>query len=238
MAHHILVHGAWHGAWCWAKVVPHLERAGHTAVALDLPGLGDDRTPPQATSLASYAERVVAALDAADGPSVLSGHSMGGMVISLAAEARPEKVRALMYVCAFLPRDGDSLFQLAAGDEDARVQGNAVVDEAQGLMAVEPSKRREVFYGDCTDEDASSSSARLVPQFMGVLATPVRLTAERHGSVRREYIECLQDRAISIARQRQMVAASPCAAVHTLDASHSPFLSQPEALAALLAAAG
>lgn len=236
MAHFILVHGAWHGAWCWAKVVPLLERAGHSVDVFDLPGLGEDPTPPQSTGLSAYAERVVTALDAASEPAILVGHSMGGMAISQAAESRPEKVRTLVYVAAFLPKDGQSLLDLAAGDPDAHVLDNGIVDESGALLSIRPEKRGDIFYGDCSDEVAREAAARLVPQFMGALSAPVRLTSERHGSLRRVYIECTMDRAIGVARQRQMVAASPCAEVRSMEASHSPFLSQPQALAALLCA--
>jgi pimeloyl-ACP methyl ester carboxylesterase len=233
MAHFVLVHGGWSGAWCWAKVAPLLKRAGHTVDTFDLPGMGEDPTPRHTTSLASYAERVVAALDASPGEAVLVGHSMGGLSISQAAEARPEKIRVLVYLAAFLLRNGQMLREITETDREALVEPSAVVDGEQGTMSIRPEKAGEVFYHDCNEDDVMTASRRLVPQTLRPLVTPIHVTEARYGSVKRVYIECLQDRAITIAAQRRMVQGSPCAEVHSLDCSHSPFLSQPQALAAL-----
>ena len=75
MSTFVLVHGAWHGAWCWEKVVPLLEGAGHEVVTLDLPGHGEDGTPALEVTMESYTDRVVGALDARSEPVVLVGHS-------------------------------------------------------------------------------------------------------------------------------------------------------------------
>lgn len=77
-----LIHGAWHGRWCWEKLIPKLERNGHTVVARDLPGLGLDRTPAAEVTLQAYADAVCEALAKETGPAVVVGHSMGGVVIS------------------------------------------------------------------------------------------------------------------------------------------------------------
>src|ERR1700680_4689248 len=109
MSQFLLVHGASGGAWCWHKLMPELERRGHRALAIDLPGHGEDKTPLAQVNLAAYAERVADTLKKLPEPAVLIGHSMGGMVISAAAELAPEWVRTLVYLCAYLPRDGESL---------------------------------------------------------------------------------------------------------------------------------
>ena len=83
MATFVLIHGAWHGGWCWRKVVPHLEAAGHTVIAPDLPSHGDDPTPAAEVTLDDYVRRVCEILDAQDEPVVLVGHSMGGLLVYL-----------------------------------------------------------------------------------------------------------------------------------------------------------
>ncbi len=75
MSRFVLVHGAWHGAWCWNKVVPLLEAKGHSVDAIDLPGHGSDVTPIAEVTLERYAERVGRALRAEPEPAVLVGHS-------------------------------------------------------------------------------------------------------------------------------------------------------------------
>ncbi|HUZ16306.1 MAG TPA: alpha/beta fold hydrolase [Gaiellaceae bacterium] len=236
MSSYVLVHGAWHGAWCWDKVVPLLEAEGHSVTAVDLPGHGEDGTALAGLTQAEYGRRVADAVEAAGQSVVLVGHSMGGMAITQAAEYVPERIATLVYVCAFLAGPGDSLTTLADNDPDARVLPNLVVDEAAGLCEVAPAARVECFYEECDPADAAAASARLGAESLAAFATPVSVTQERAGSVRRIYVECVRDHAISIAKQREMWGARPCERVETVDTDHSPFLSRPEELAAHLLA--
>lgn len=227
MATFVLVHGAWHGGWAWDRVAPLLESAGHRVDALDLPGHGDLPAPVSEMTLDAYARRVAHRVEAAGEPVVLVGHSMGGMPVTQAAELVPERIATLVYLAAFLPGDGRSLLQLTDGDPVSLVGPNLVVDEVAGSCVVNEHALRETFYGECSDDDAAWAAARLVPESLAAIATPVRITEERAGSVARVYIECVRDRAISIAKQRQMWADRPCAQVITLDTDHSPYLSRP-----------
>jgi pimeloyl-ACP methyl ester carboxylesterase len=233
---YVLVHGAWHGAWCWDKVIPLLEAEGHSVTAVDLPGHGDDATPLAGLTQAEYGRRVADAVEAAGEPVVLVGHSMGGMTVTQAAEYVPERIATLVYVCAFLPGPGDSLLTLADGDADARVLPNLEVDEEAGVCTVAEAARVECFYEECDPTNAAAEAAHLGPESLAAFATPVAVTEERAGSVRRIYLECARDRAISVAKQREMWAARPCERVETLDTDHSPFLSRPAELAAHLLA--
>jgi pimeloyl-ACP methyl ester carboxylesterase len=227
MATYVLVHGAWHGAWCWQKIVPALEAAGHRVDAVDLPGHGDDRTPVEGMTLGSYAQRVADHVAAADEPVVLLGHSMGGMVVTQAAELVYDRIATLVYLAAFLPANGQPLVELASGDV---VQENLIVDEAAGTCLVAPHALRHAFYEECSDEDFELATSRLRPESLAALVEPVQITEERAGSVPRAYIECLLDRAIVIERQRSMQAARPCAHVLSIEADHSPFFSRPQEL--------
>jgi pimeloyl-ACP methyl ester carboxylesterase len=234
MATFVLVHGAWHGAWCWAKVAEALAGRGHRAVAFDLPGHGDDRTPLSQVTLHAYADRTVEALKEAGGRSVLLGHSMGGMVISQAAEAAPELVGLLVYLCAFLPRDGESLLDLESRNPAPAVPPALVISEDRISSTIPAEKLTPLFYHDCSYGDVAFATERLTPQALAPLAAPVTLTRERFGSVPRAYIECTEDGAISLDLQRDMQEKSPCALTASMAASHSPFLSQPEKLAGIL----
>ncbi len=235
MATYVLVHGAWHGGWCWDKVVPLLEKRGHRVLTPDLPGHGRDKTPIPQVSLQAYADRVCQVLDAQAEPVVLVGHSMGGLVITQAAEQRPQKVKTLVYLTAFLLRDGESLLQVAQGDTEAHVLPNLIMAPDQTYATVREDAVKDVFYGDCSDQDVARAKSLLVPQAAAPFATPVHATAENFGRIPRVYIECLQDRAISPSVQTKMYTASPCQKVISMDTSHSPFFSAPEALAGHLA---
>jgi len=230
MSTYVLVHGAWHGGWCWEKVVPLLQKQGHTVVAPDLPAHGKDKTPIAEVSLQSYADRVCDILDAQPEPAILVGHSMGGMVITQAAEYRPDRIRTLVYLCAFLPRNGESLLQLAQTDTEGLVLPNLVPADDQQSATVRDEAIKDAFYGDCSDEDVARAKSLLVAQPLAPLATPVSTTEANFGRAPRVYIECLKDRAIPPPLQKQMYTASPCRKVISMDTSHSPFLSAPDKL--------
>src|SRR5580692_1596120 len=94
----LLIHGAWHGGWCWRRVAPLLEPKGHQAVAADLPGHGADQTPTAPVTPESYTARICEIAGAQSEPVILVGHSMGGIAITQAAEDCPDKIRALVYL--------------------------------------------------------------------------------------------------------------------------------------------
>ena len=240
MATFVLVHGAWHGAWCWRDVVPRLQAAGHRVVTPELPGHGDDPAPVSEMSLESYARRVQGAVEGAAEPVVLVGHSMSGMVVTQAAEYAARDIARLVYVTAFLPSDGQALVDLAGAFEGAdNVQPNLVVDEASGTCTLADDALVGLFYGECSEEDAAWACSKLRPEVLAAFTTPVRVTGEGQGSIPRAYIECVRDGAITIGLQRHMVGARPCDPVLTIDTDHSPFLSRTEELAGhLLALAG
>ncbi len=231
MAAYILIHGAWHGGWCWRHVTPLLAAAGHVAHAPDLPGHGSDETGKRVT-LEDYVEAVCGHLERSAEPAVLVGHSMAGVVIAAVAERVPKLIRRLVFVAAYLPADGQSFADLARADADSLARATRDGD----FVALNDDTLIEALYGDSPADDVAFARARLAPQAVAPLKTPVRLTEARFGSIPRTYIGCLRDRAITPDLQRRMRTASPCARVVELDCDHSPFFSAPRALAdALLA---
>jgi pimeloyl-ACP methyl ester carboxylesterase len=231
MRTYVLIHGAWHGAWCWKKVIPLLEKEGHRVVAPDLPGHGKDKRPIADITLQAYTDRVCQILDEQSDPVVLVGHSMGGAVITQTAEYRPEKISKLVYVTAFLLQNGEFLLQHAEPDTEALVLPNLIMSEDQSYANVKQEALKEVFYADCSDEDVEFAKSRLVPQAAAPFATPVSTTEKNFGRVPRVYIACLRDRAISPSIQEKLYTALPCENVISMDTSHSPFFSAPEELA-------
>lgn len=237
MSTFVLVHGAWHGGWVWDKVAESLRQHGHTVLTPDLPGHGSATTPIAQISLQAYVDRVAAVIDSCREPVVLAGHSMSGMVISQVAEERPDRIWVLVYVCAFLPQDGQCLLQWAEADSEATVPKNFVFAEDKASVTLRPEGIGPGLYGDCEPEEIERISKLLVPQATAPLTEPVRLTREKFGQVPRVYIECLRDRAISLGIQREMYVASKCDKVFTLDCDHSPMVSRPQELVGCLLAA-
>ncbi|MCA9709612.1 MAG: alpha/beta hydrolase [Myxococcales bacterium] len=226
----VLVHGAWMGAWSWDRVVPELEAAGHAVRVVELPAHGDDPTAPARASLEGYRDAVLAAMDDAGEPVVLVGHSMGGMVISAAAQARPGDVDALVYVAAYLPQDGQSLLDLAFMDPDSLV-GQSLVDNGDGTTSIQSEAIGEVFCADCSPRDVMLLQQAHRPEPGAPLATPIALDDGAFGQVPRHYVRTAQDQAVSPALQEQMILASPVDAEVTLDTSHCPMLVDPSGLA-------
>jgi len=220
----VLIPGAWHGAWCWQRLTPLLERHGARVIAPDLPSwAGDD----------SWARFVADIVEQNEG-CVLLGHSRAGALISRAAELAPDSIRMLVYLCAYLLPDGQSVAEEARRDADSLLVPNMVPVQRGLTCRIRDEALREAFYGECSDEDFEFARERLAPEPLRALAAPVHVSAERFGRVPRAYIETARDRAITLAAQRRMQSALPCAPVFTLDTDHSPFLSQPEALARIL----
>lgn len=238
MSTYILVHGSWHGAWCWYKIAPRLERAGHRVVALDLPAHGKDRRPPGDVTMQDYVDAITAEIDRATEPVVLVGHSRGGLAISAAAEARAEKVRSLVYVAAFLVPSGETILPLVLTDADSLILPSLDISQEEGWDMLRRDAFRDALYADCSDDEVALAEALLTPEPSAPTNTPMPTTPERFGRLPRGYIEFLEDRAVSLSLQRHMHAAMPCARVERVAASHSAYFSRPDDLARAIVSIG
>lgn len=235
MATFILIHGAWHGGWCWERLIPLLEAEGHRVLAPDLPGTGSDLHELGSDPLAEWADFVTEMAFGAEAPVILVGHSRGGLVISEAAERAPGRFDKLVYLTAFLLQTGQSLMDVAARYPEVG-PGPAIrpTDDPSRVM-LDLEQVIPIFYNRTSEADAREAAGRLVSEPLAALTTPLKISAERFGSVPRAYVEATYDRAISLDMQREMQAALPCKLVITLESDHSPFYSAvPELAEALL----
>jgi pimeloyl-ACP methyl ester carboxylesterase len=230
----LLISGAWHDGSCWHKTAVQLERAGHTVVAPDLQSYGLDRTAPEAVTLEMWTQGICRLLDSHPGPVILVGHSRAGIVISQVAERLPGKIKVLVYVSGFLLRHGESVLRVLRDDGTSPLLRQATLAADKSGWRVTEEAMREMFYGKCADADIALACSRLRPEPAAPLMTPIQVTEQNFGAVPRMYIECLDDRAIPLALQKKMQAASPCGRVLSLPTDHSPFFSAPERLAAQL----
>jgi pimeloyl-ACP methyl ester carboxylesterase len=227
----VLVHGAWHGAWCWELLVPELAARGCDVVTVDLPGHGARLAEP-AEGQSQYADAVVAALEPG---TVLVGHSMGGAVVTLAADRAPELIERLVYVAAFAPRDGESIV-VGYGDGAPDLEGGGVTLGDDGTTSLDSlAVATELFYADCEPKVAAAAFERLAPEPAVCLLEPVPLPNFDRAAIPRRYVLCTQDRTVAPDVQRRIAERLGVEPVE-IDTSHSPFFSRPAELADLLVA--
>jgi pimeloyl-ACP methyl ester carboxylesterase len=238
LASFILIHGSWHGGWCFDALKALLEAQGHEVVAPDLPGMGGDEAELRAVTLEGWTRFTVDLCRMArQRPVILAGHSRGGVVIGPAAEAAPEALDALVYICALMLPDGMSRAAFKELEEpNPRFDEILIPAYGDAGTIVDPTLAPQVFAQLSPPGAVAAAMERLVAEPRGPRETALRLTPERFGRVPRTYIECTRDRAIPISSQRLMQRLVPGAKVITLDTDHSPFLSRPVELAAALEA--
>ena len=232
MSHYILVHGAWEGAWSWENTTPELEKQGHRVTAIDLPGsVGNQQAIPEIT-MEGYVKTVADVITALDHKVVLVGHSMAGAIISQVAERMPEKIERLVYVAAFLLKNGDSVLEAMQRDPDGEYLPALVFAEDQSYaMAPEAALRSIAFH--YVDE---TSIQHALPRMAEKQATQpfmakVAVSDERFGSVPKTYIRTTDDKITSPALQDEMVANWEVDTVHVLASGLFPALSMPQELA-------
>jgi len=215
----VLVHGAWHGTWCWSDVHPALEERGFHVIALQLPSVG---AAPRG-DLEADARAVRLVIDAINGPVVVCGHSYGGIVVTEAAAGAPNVV-GLIYLCAFMLDVGQSLLSVVG--EPLPWWG--LSDDRKVVRLQEPER---VLYNDCTPEQTLAAMTLVHPQSMATFEQPLRHASWR--DIPSAYIVCDRDEAIPPEIQKAMAAQA--SRVEHLDAGHSPFLSRPHELSELIA---
>jgi predicted alpha/beta hydrolase family esterase len=226
----ILIHGSWHSAWNWHKVLPILKEKGHRAIAIDLPGMGRNKTPVSMVKFSTTVNYICNIIDQQEGQVILVGHSKNGIMISQAAEQRPEKIEKLIYLAAYLVPDGKTQREYSMMDTAGVLKPFVVLDEHKQSSILRPEIYREGLYHDCDDNIVELAKLLLSAEPFESGITPLSLTEDKFGTVSRYYIECTEDRAVTPFIQRKMYTELTCNKVYSLPSSHSPFFSMPSAL--------
>ncbi len=199
-----------------------------------MPGHGRDRRQIAGLTLADYVRVVTDELDRAIEPAVLVAHSRGGIVASAAAEARPERVAAIVYVAAYLVPADERVLDWAVTDDESLVRANLDINQTEGWDMLRADVFREALYHDCSDDDVALCHALLTPEPLGPTLTPMPISTTRWGAIPRGYVMLTQDRAVGPALQQRMLARTPCARVVEIAASHSAYFSRPDELTATI----
>lgn len=222
--HFALVHGAYHGAWCWDQLRRELERGGHETSAADLPCEDPDAGAER------YADEVVESIPKSVGDVVLVGHSLGGLTVPVVAT----RTRTLMtvYLCALVPVPGLS-FDAQNADTSAGYQASvSAFENPDGSASWPEDGAIEVFYHDCDPRLAREAARRLRPQHWRVTQEVTPLREWPHVPV--VSIVCTDDRILSPAYVRRASRELLHVDAIEMPGGHSPFLARPAELAAVL----
>jgi hypothetical protein len=230
----ILIHGSWHSAWNWHRVVPLIEKVGHKAIAIDLPGMGRDKTPIQEVKLKTTVEKLCALIDSIPGKVILVGHSKNGIMISQAAEYCPDKIEKLVYLAAYLIPNGKTQREYSIQDTEGLLKPYVTQHPETESHTLQPEIYKEGLYHDCDDTITETAKVLLSHEPVESGITPLELSEENFGRVSKVYIECTEDRAVTPFIQQKMYTETPCEKVYQLATSHSPFFSKPAALVNIL----
>ncbi len=225
-----LVHGAWHGPWCWERLTPKLEAEGHEVVCVEL---SSDRP---GSTCSDYADTIAAELAGSDDEVALVGHSLMGLTIPLVPRLRP--VRRLVYLAGLLPVPGVSMTeQFESGEEAIIFDGGRKLDEKGELSYwIDREAAIASMYHDCSAADAERAWERLRSQSRAAQNEPCPL--ERLPDVDSTYVVCADDRLASSEWGRQKARERLGVEPTEIPGGHSPFLSRPDELAELLISLG
>jgi pimeloyl-ACP methyl ester carboxylesterase len=228
----VLVHGAWHGAWCWAALQAELDRRGVPSLAIDLPGHGVSNEPlsdlhGDALCVARVLDRLA---DAGAARPVLVGHSYGGAVITEATHRSPA-AHHLVYVAAFALEAGESVMD-ALGSFPRHDVGlaAAMIARPDGTSVLDPVAAADALYSRCDRATVAASLARLSPQPMATVTQPT--TGNGRRAIPSTYLLCTLDD--SVHPEHQRIMARRCDLTVVLETDHSPFASRTEETADLL----
>jgi pimeloyl-ACP methyl ester carboxylesterase len=228
----VLVHGAWHGGWCYARVAERLRARGHHVFTPTLTGLGERvHLARNDITLTTHVTDIVNVLRYEDlREVVLCGHSYGGAVITGVVEAEPERIAALVYLDAFVPENGQSLQDLVPEAQRARQTEGAAANG--GFVPPIPAAHFGV-----NESDRAYVDGLCVPQPLETFRERLALTGARERVAHKTYLRAGTYRSLPFDTARGRVAGTPGWFVEEIPSGHDVMLDAPDALAAALLAA-
>ncbi|MGH3086061.1 MAG: alpha/beta fold hydrolase [Rubrobacteraceae bacterium] len=229
----VLVHGGWHGAWCWERVAPLLRAAGHEVHTPTLTGLGERaRLLAPEIDLETHVRDVADDLVGEDLSGVtLVGHSYGGMVVSGAADLAPDRIARLVFLDAFVPEDRQSLFDLLR-PERREFYLEAARERGEGWRVPPPPPEA---LGVTDETEARWLAAMLTPQPIKTFEQPVSIANDAANTLHRTCIHCTAGPlAPSFAPFAARAKAAPGWSYREMETGHDAMLTAPEELSAIL----
>ena len=229
MAHFLLIHGSWHGAWCWYKIAPRLRAHGHRVTAPDLPGRRHDRRLTQFINLSYIANNVSRYLPS-DQKTTIVVHSRYGVLASRLAEMFPERIARTIYLASYmLPTDRAAASYFRA-DKGSLLQPYVTISKTGLWDFLDPAIYRDALYHDCSDDDNMLGCSLLCHEPLRPAIAKNTLTDANYGQVPRAYIRLTEDRAVTPMLQDRVINESGVDRVEEIAASHSAYFSKPDEL--------
>jgi pimeloyl-ACP methyl ester carboxylesterase len=229
MTTYVLVHGAWHGGWCWRRVADRLRAAGHRVFTPTLTGLGDRaHLGSPDIDLDTHIEDVCAVFEAEEiEHAVLCGHSYGGMVITGVADRIADRITAIVYLDAFIPEDGQSLFDIQGPERVKKFRAQAGEGWRVAPMPAE-------YFGVMTAADVAWVDRRCVPQSIATYEQPVRRGGADAAIARKIYIFAEKHPNSRFGPYAEQTRNDPDWEFHAIAAGHDVMVDTPDELSEIL----
>lgn len=228
----VLVHGAWHGGWCWVRVAELLRGAGHTVYTPTLTGLGERaHLISPLVNLDTHISDVINLIESEElNDVVLVGHSYAGIIISGVADRAPQRLKQLVYLDSLLLESGKSIFSTFPKDVvRARLQSIRETGGGVGASGFPPTA-----FGVKNPADVAWVSRRMTPQPVGTYSQPLILAAPLGNGLPKTYVDCTLEPMANLNPAKVMVRATPGWQVRTLSSGHDAMVTAPGPLSALL----
>ena len=235
MTTYVLVHGAWGGGWKFARVAEALRKRGHSVFTPTLTGAGERAHLLSGDiNLTTHVADILGVIRTEDlSDIVLLGHSYGGMVITAVADKIPEKIAALVYLDAFVPQDGQSLFDL---NIPANTQMFLERAGNNGGLLIPPPPAKAYF--GVNDNDAARVDALAAPQPIGTMIEKVKLTGAHRAVKKNIYVHGAVLPRESPFKRFHDAAKQAGWETHALPCGHDIMLDLPDQLTGILDAVG
>jgi pimeloyl-ACP methyl ester carboxylesterase len=234
MSKYVLIHGSFLGGWCWNKVKKELEENGHIVFAPDLPGhsISIDISAKE-ISLEKYVSFVCDLIRKVDDKVILVGHSLGGAIITNAAEYVHERIEKLVYVCAVVPKNGDKVSDLLKSDASPEIESVSSINKIKMHIELDYDKIEKAIFNGCKEEDIDIANRHLVPQPLKPFLEPIILEKENYRKLDRLGIVCSEDKSLRPVFQEKMYKEAGCI-IKVIESGHAPFFSKAEELSKIL----
>lgn len=229
MTHFLLIHGSWHGAWCWYKIAPRLQAAGHSVTVPNLLGRGTNRKMAHFASLKAMVHDLGARFPR-DQKTTIVVHSRYGILASSLTEKYPNHIERVVYLASYMIPNRQRAVKYFRADRESLLRPYITISKTGMWDELHPDIYREGLYHDCSDEDVMLASSLLCREPLRPAIAKLELSNKNYGQVPRAYIRLTEDRAVTLKLQDRCINEVGVDRVENIKASHSAYFSKPDIL--------